>query len=208
MKQTAPFVVTISRQLGSGGAYIGQQLARKLNIYYADRDIISKATELLSAVESDVESRDEKILSFWQSFLRLCELAPDVYIPPTRRITPTDLDVFKAEAEIIECIVKERSAVVMGRCGFHILREHPNRVSIFLHGDRAFRNARIRKLYDVSDRDAGKMISQSDKERAVYVNTFTGKEWTDARNYDVSIDTGRLGVDKSVAFILKYLELL
>ncbi len=104
-------------------------------------------------------------------------------------------------------MAKEHSAVIIGRCGFHVLREYPNQVSIFLHGDIAFRNSRIQKLYNVSEEVAGKMIAQSDKERAVYINTFTRKEWANATNYDISIDTGKTGVDKTVKLILHYLEL-
>lgn len=203
MKQS----VTISRQLGSGGAYVGQQLAKKMNAFYADREIISRAAKQLSVLEEDLESRDEKTLSFWQSFLQFSAFAPDVYIPP-QMIAPTDHELFKAEAEIIEHIAKERSSVIIGRCGFHILRKYPSHVSIFLHGDIAFRKGRIQKLYNVSAEVAGKMITQSDKERALYCNTFTGKEWTDARQYDISIDTSKIDIDKSVELILNYLELI
>ena len=144
MKKTSPFVITISRQLGSGGAYIGQQLAKNLNIFYADREIIGQAAKQLSVLNEDLESRDEKILSFWQSFIRSFAIAPDVYVPP-QIIAPTDRGLFKTESEIIARIAKERSAVIIGRCGSYILREHPNHVSIFLHGDITFRKGRIQK---------------------------------------------------------------
>ena len=68
MKLNSPFVITISRQLGSGGAYIGKQLAKNLNIFYADREIINMAAKQLSVLEEDLQSRDEKVSSFWQSF--------------------------------------------------------------------------------------------------------------------------------------------
>jgi cytidylate kinase len=207
MKQTSPFIITISRQLGSGGAYVGQQLAKKLNVFYADREIIGQAAKKLSVLEEDLESRDEKTLSFWQSFIQSFAIAPDIYIPP-QIIIPADSELFKTESEIIARIAKERSAVIIGRCGSYILREHPNHVSIFLHGDITFRKGRIQKLYNLSEEIAGKMIIQNDKERAHYNHTFTGKEWTDARQYDISIDTSKTGVDKTVEFILKYLELI
>ncbi|MGV8059707.1 MAG: AAA family ATPase [Smithellaceae bacterium] len=207
MKNASSFVITISRQLGSGGAYIGQQLAAKLNAFYADREIIGKAAQQLSVLEEDLESREEKMLSFWQSFIRSFAVAPVVYVPP-QIIDPTDRKLFKTESEIIARIAKERSAVIIGRCGFYILREYPNHVSIFLHGDITFRNGRIQKLYNISEKVAGEMIAQSDKERARYNHTFTGKEWADARQYNLSIDTGKTGIDKSVEVILKYLNLI
>ncbi|MCE5263445.1 MAG: cytidylate kinase-like family protein [Deltaproteobacteria bacterium] len=205
MKQTSPLVITISRQLGSGGAYVGQQLAKKLNIFYADGEIIGQAAQQLSVLQEALESRDEKILSFWQSFLRSFAIATDVYVP-SQVLPPTDRELFNAESEIIERIAKERSAVIVGRCGSHILSDHPNHVSIFLHGDITFRKGRIQKLFNVSEEVAGKMIAQNDKERALYHQTFTGKEWTDARQYDISLDTGKIGVDETGELILKYLD--
>lgn len=207
MKETSPFVITISRQLGSGGAYIGQQLAKNLNVFYADREIIGQAAQQLSVLKEELESRDEKILSFWQSFLRSYAIAPDTYVPP-QIIPPSDRQLFKIESEVITRIAKERSAIIIGRCGSYILREHPNHVSIFLHGDITFRKGRVQKLYSVSKEVAVKMIVKNDKERALYHRTFTGKEWTDARRYNISIDTSKIGIDKSIEFILKYLELI
>jgi CMP/dCMP kinase len=207
MKETPPFVITISRQLGSGGAYVGQQLAKKLNVFYADHEIIGQAAKQFSVLREDLESRDEKILSFWQSFIESYAITPDTYVPP-QIIIPSDRELFKTESEIIKRIAQERSAVIIGRCGTHILRDHPNHVGIFIHGNITFRKSRIQKLYNVSEEAAGKMIAQSDKERTLYHRTFTGKEWADARRYDISIDTSRIGVDKSVEFILRYLELI
>jgi cytidylate kinase len=207
VKNTSPFAITISRQLGCGGAYIGQQLAKNIDVFYADREIIGQAAKQFSILKEDLESRDEKILSFWQSFIRSYAIAPDTYVPP-QIIAPSDRELFKTESEIIARIAKERSAVIIGRCGSYVLREHPNHVSIFLHGDITFRNGRIQKLYNASEEVAGEMIAQNDKERANYNHTFTGKEWTDARQYDISIDTSKIGVDKTVEFILKYLDLI
>ena len=207
MKNTSPFVITISRQLGCGGAYVGQRLAKSLNVFYADREIISQAAQQLSVLKEDLESRDEKILSFWQSFIRSYAMTPDTYVPP-QIMPPSDRQLFKTESEIIARIAKEHSAVIIGRCGSYTLREHPNHISIFLHGDITFRKGRIQNLYNVSEEVAGKMIVQNDKERALYHYTFTDKEWTDARRYDISIDTSKIGVDKSIEVILKYLELI
>lgn len=206
MKNPKPFVITINRQLGSGGAYIGRNLAQKLNVFYADREIINQAAQQLSVLEEDLELRDEKILTFWQSFLQVSAFVPDAYMPP-QMMPPTDRELYETEAEIIEHIVKERPAVIIGRCGFHILHGYSNHVSIFLHGEVAFRKDRVQKIYNVTKEVAGKMIAQSDKARALYCNTFTGKVWSDARNYDLSIDTSKTDIDQTVDFILNYLEL-
>lgn len=204
MKQTSPFVITISRQLGSGGAYIGQQLAKKLDIYYADREILSMAAKQLAVLEEDLESRDEKLLSFWKSFLHIDGFATEYHLPPQMNF-PFDREIFDAEASVIEHIAKERSAIIIGRCGFHVLREYTNHISIFLHADISFRSKRVQEWYNVSEKIAMEKITRSDKERAQYIETFTGKKWTDSRHFNLTLDTGKLGVDKSAALILNYL---
>lgn len=204
MKQSTPFVITISRQLGSGGAYIGQQLAKKLDIYYADREILSEAAKQLAVLEKDLESRDEKLLSFWKSFLHINGFATEYHLPPQMNF-PFDREIFDTEAEVIKHIAKERSAIIIGRGGFHILREYSNHVSVFLHADISFRSKRVQEWYNVSEKTALEMIARSDKERAEYIDTFTGKKWADARHFNLTLDTGKLGVDKSAALILNYL---
>jgi len=205
MKQTLPLAITISRQLGSGGAYIGQKLASELNIYYADQEILSRAAKQLSVLEEDLNLREEKLLSFWRSFFHIDGFSPEAYIPPKMNF-PFDRELFEAEAEVIKHIAEEQSSVIIGRCGYFVLREHTNRVSIFLHADIAFRSKRIQELYHVSEKVALEMIAKNDRERTNYIDTFTGNKWTDARQFDLSIDTGKIGVDKSVDLIISYLK--
>jgi len=206
MKLNSPFVITISRQLGSGGAYIGKKLAENLNIFYADREIINMAAKQLSVFEEDLQSRDEKVSSFWQSFLQSYAFVNPYSYNTNPQINPTDKELFNAEKEVIEHIAKERSAIIIGRCGSHILREHPNHLSIFLHADLTFRKDRVQKLYNISKAAAREMITQKDKERTFYHNTFTSMEWSDARQYHISLDTGKLGLYKSMEVIMKYLD--
>ena len=209
MEKATKFSITISRQLGSGGAYIGQQLAKQLDIFYADREIIDRVARQYAVLEEDVASNDEKIISFWESFLQFNTISTDLYVPPKLQ-SPTDKELFQAEAEIIEHIVEERSAVIIGRCGAYTLRDNPNSVKVFLHGDTASRIKRIQGLYQVSEDTAESMIDQSDKDRARYCRIVTNKEWdwNDSRNYDLSIDTGKVGVDKCVELIQDYLKLV
>ena len=206
MENASPLVITISRQLGAGGSYIGRQLAKRLDIFYADREIIDQAAKRFSLQEKDLESLDEKRLSFWQSITRACALAPDTYVK-TQILPPSDHELFKMEKEIITRIAEERSSVIIGRCGSYILRDHPNQIGLFLHADPAFRKERIQRFYNVAPDIAGKMITQSDKERELYHHTLTGQEWADASRYDLSLATSKIGLENCVLFILKYLEL-
>jgi len=197
-------VLTVSRQLGSGGSFVGQEVARRLGFFYADRAIIREAAETLSVKEETVEAHEESVPSFWQAFLSSACIYPDLYVPPVM-LLPTENDFFRTESEVIKRVAGERDAVIIGRCGFHVLRDHPGRISVFLHAPLDFRIARYQSVYRSTTEEAEKVVRQCDRERANYCRHFTGCDLVDARNYDLSIDTSRLDhLDQAVALILRY----
>lgn len=201
MKTSDPLIITISRQMGSGGSYVGQKLAKKLKIHYADREIIRKAAETLSVPEEDLESMDEKSQTWWDYIQLSSRYATEIYIPPVQKFAPTDLELFKAECEIIKQIAKETSAVIIGRCGFCVLDGHPNLIKIFLHGEKDFRVKRIMDLYSVSIKTAEKMVEDSDRKRGLYIKKFSKKDWMNIDNYHLSVDTSKIGIDSSLELI-------
>jgi CMP/dCMP kinase len=204
MQQTLPFIITISRQLGCGGVYIGEALARHFGIAYADREIISQTAQKFSMHEKELLQRDEKIISAWQTFLQSITRSPDRL--EHRPLPPTDKELFKAESEVLERLATERSAVIMGRCGSYVLRQHPNHVSLFLHAGEAFRVARLCESDNVLEIRAQKMIAESDKKRSEYVHQVTGRIWSDATQYDLSIRTDILGVEACAEGIIRVVE--
>ncbi|AOO66260.1 AAA family ATPase [Sulfurospirillum halorespirans] len=205
MKEPSHTIITISRQIGSGGAFIGQKLAKELGMSYVDREIITQAAKEFSLVEEDLESLDEKTPSFWQCFFQSSICSPDVYLPP-QLFVPTEEAIFKVETKIIKQIAKDRSAIIIGRCGSHILRDNPNHLSIFLHADATFRKKRIEELYKVSGKEAERMIEQSDGERARYHQLLVEKPWSDASQYDLCINTSKIGIDSAIALIRETIE--
>jgi len=203
----APLIITISRELGCGGAYIGKQIAKNLNVYYADHEIIAKAAEQFSANIVDVASQDERVEPLWKSLWSYYGTAPNVYIPSQKKYIPTSLELFNTESEIIKHIASEHSSVIIGRCGFYVLRNFSNRIDIFLHADFEFRVRRIEGLYNISEEEAKDMLVQNDKERGNYIRSFTGKEWTNSKFFDLTINTGKIGINKSLEMILDYIKL-
>jgi CMP/dCMP kinase len=207
MNFTKPYVITISRQLGTGGAYLGQRIAQKLNIYYADREIINQAAQKYFLLKADEEARDEEINSYLDSFSHYSTFAPEIHTPP-KIFSSTEAQVFKIESDIIQKIVKANSAVIVGRFGFYFLRDYPNHISIFLHGDIPSRAVRVQKLYNISEQEARLMIIKNDREKSVDCKAFTGKDWTDAKNYNISINTGKMDIDIVEEIIMNYIELI
>ena len=197
------FVITISRQLGSGGGYIGQQLANTLGVFFADREIISLAAERLRIREKEVATNEERSV-FWRSLMESYAMNTDNFLP-TQLIIPIDRELFDAETDIIERIAKERSAIFIGRCSKYILREHSYHVSVYVHASDAFRIARIKHLYKVTDEEAERMMHRSDKERGRYNKKYTGILWSDLRQYDICLNTSKIGMEKSIQLLLTYL---
>jgi CMP/dCMP kinase len=196
MPQDEVFAITISRQLGSGGAYLGQRLSNRLGALYMDREILRKAAEKLDLPQDQLESRDETVTPLWKSVVEsfACGVGRIGYaIPPFR--TPTDSELYQAESKIISRVACEHAAVIVGHGGCHVLREHPRHLSIFLHANIPFRRQRIQDIYHFSEQDAQKMMDDTDRERARYRFTLTGANWTDARHYHLCLDTGVLGLE-------------
>lgn len=206
MTQELPFVITISRQLGSGGSYLGQRLASKLNMLYLDREIISDVAEKLGVLAEDLESRDEKLISKWEFILNsLAYAQPEVYTL-SEKILPSNKEIFQAEKDIILKVANEKRAVIIGRGGSYILRNHKNHLSIFLHADIGFRMQRLQELYGISSKEAEKSIESVDKSRARFIRELTGSDLYDTRQYHLSIDTGVLGLNGAEDLIINYLN--
>lgn len=205
MEKELPLVITISRQLGSGGALLGQKLAEKMKMLYLDREIIKEVAEKLGILTEDIEWRDERIISEWRSIIKLItSVQPPISYPilepvvPNVPVTLSNKELFAAESEIILRVAQEKPAVIIGRCGSYILRNHPKHVSVFLHADIEFRKQNVQEYYGVSAKDAAKLIVSADKSRTRYIHEFTGCDMNDVRKYHLSIDTGVLGLDGTV----------
>lgn len=203
----SPLVITISRQLGSGGAYIGQRLAQDLNFMYLDREILCEAAKKLNKQVSELEARDEKMKSFWESFFEKFQYGDlKSYIPPYIPTILSDDEIFESEKEIIQKIAQDHSCVIIGRGAWYILKEHPHHISIYLHADTSFRQKRVSEIYQLSENEALKNIKHTDKAREDYLHTFTKRTGTDATQYHLCINTGLIGLDKAEAVILSYIN--
>lgn len=194
MKQNAPYVITLSRQIGSGGAHIGQRLANRLGISYIDREIVHQAAQRLKISENELIPRDERVTPLWRSLLQSSVYIGEGYIPPLPDPI-TDEKLYQAESDVILDIAEHTSAVIVGRGGHYVLRNHPRLLSIFLHADIPFRQQRIQQLYHLSPPEALKMVHSIDKSRASYLRVLTRQDWIDARQYHISLDTGVLGLE-------------
>ena len=206
MNREEQFVITISRQFGTGGHEIGAEMARRLGVKLLDKQILNEVAKRNHVVEEAMEKiearnplwRDD-FTNFYRNYMSKAEYDGQEHDQTSR-------DLFKAQCDAIKKIANEESCVIVGRCGFHIFENHPNALKIFIHSTEDCRKRRIAEKYSLDLRDAAAMVVDNDYSRELYTKTFTGKDWTDARNYDISIDVRKFGINGAVDFLMKCIE--
>jgi cytidylate kinase len=205
MSERSTTVLTISRQLGSGGSYVGQEVARRLGMRYADREILQQAAAAAGVKEKDLEGAEEKAAGFWHSVVHSFSLGgPDTTFvaPPLSGVY--EEDVFKIESRIIREIASRFDTVIVGRAGFHVLAGHEGVVNVMLHARRAWRVERVMQVYGIEDTaEAEDLVDRSDRQRASFIRTFTGRHWTDARLFDLCVDTSSVGLEPTTEIVLE-----
>ncbi len=201
-------VITISRQYGSGGSYLGKLVAEKLGFQYFDREILQRAAEYLEADEADLSEREEKLSTFMEKLSRtLLHGSPEaIYLqPPIRPIY--DKELYETESGIIKEIAQKHNAVIVGRCGFHVLKGHPGLINVFIHAPIAFRMKRIMHAYAITDdNEARSAIREMDDQRERFVNAMTGVKWTDSLNYHLSFDAALSGFESGEQMIMRLVD--
>lgn len=195
------YVITISRQLGCGGAYLGLRLAERLGIEYLDREIVQEISAKLELPEHELFKIDEKASSFWSKLIFDYDNSSLQYVPP-KLFFQNQGNLFEVQSEIIKKMAEEKSFVMIGRGGNHIFKNSQNHLSIFLHANNAFRVNRIKDLYQVPRTKAIKMMEKYDEERSKYIKQISGQQWTDSKNYHLSIDIGVVGLKNAEEIIV------
>ncbi len=195
---TKLYSVTISHQLGSGGAFLGEKLASRLGIPFLDRDILKEVARQLDLAEAEVANREERLSSFWENFARLAILTDPSMSLAGHMYIPSDKSLFELECATIHRIAQKSSAIFIGRCGWYVLRNHPRHVSLLVTASHPARIKRLRELYKLTEQEAIDLIKTNDQDRESYIRTFTRQNWLDARHYDLCVDTSAVGWDCTV----------
>ena len=199
-------VITIGRQLGSGGKEVGLQLAEELGIKCYDKELLERAAKDSGLCQELFENNDEKPTN---SFLY--SLVMDTYSfgysSAAFADMPINHKVFLAQFDTIKNIAKEGPCVIVGRCADYALEERDDVLSVFIHADLEDRIKNVAKLNELTDNKAKDLIHKTDKRRASYYNYYTNKKWGDAESYDICINSSKFGVDGCVKAIKDFLEL-
>lgn len=187
-------IITISREFGSGGRFIGEEVAKKLGMKYYDRDIIGQIAEKSGFSPEYIQEN--------------AELSPKkgsfAYAFAGRDITGKSVEdmVYEVQRKVILEIAEKESCVIIGRNADFILNDRDDVLNVFIHGDKAEKVKRICKLYNVTEADALKMMVDIDKRRMTNYRFYTDRKWGMAGNYTLSLNSSELGYDMCEKIIM------
>ncbi len=198
-------VITIARQFGSGGRKIGYHLAEKLGIAYYDKNLLTIVAEESGMDPDVVEEMDEKSTN---SLLYSLSIGAAAVLDGGFRIEPQlplNDRLFLAQHDVIRKIANE-PCVIVGRCADYILSERNDIVKLFIYADMEKRIEYAIREYDVNPKKAQSVVLKTDKSRANYYNFYASGKWGDPNNYDLCINSGKLGTEGSAELIISYLR--
>ena len=212
MNLKEPFVITISREVGSGGHTVGRILAEKLNTRYCDKELVKALEEKFNLTASGIEKLKGEKKNWLADFIQFIAPIPSAktlgvdpkYTQEFHLELTTD-DIYKAEKEILEGLAAEGSCVIAGRSGFHVFKEHPNHLHVFITASVPNRIQRVMKKQDLKEESAAAVIESIDKARENYIQRYAGTSRYDARNYDLVINADGHTEEQLADLILAYI---
>ena len=199
-------VITIARQYGSGGRTSALMLSERLGIHYYDKELLRLASEDSGINEDLFRNADEKIKN-----TKLFKIAHSVYhgelIPPESEDFTSMENLFNYQAKIIKKLAEQdESCIIVGRCAEYVLKDYDNVLSVFIHAPKEYCLEQAAKKQSMSPKELEKYVQKVDKRKADYHRYYTGLEWTDARNYDLCLDSSKLGFERCVDEIIAYMN--
>lgn len=211
MDTNSKFVITINRELGSGGRTIGRKLAEKLGVKFLDKALVEGLVDTLGLSVEEIEKRKGRKQNWLTELLESMssiQPTPRPFVPDLQPISylVTANDIFEVESRLLRDIASQESCVIMGRSGFFILKDLPNKTSIFITASPEHRISRVMARQGLGRADAEKAIKAVDEGRENYTKHYSGTSRYDTRNYDLVLNVDGLSEDQAVDIILKYLE--
>ena len=210
MNKDKKFVITINRELGSGGRTVGRLVAEKLGVPFYDKALIRALEEKYDLTTEEIERLKSRKRSWWADFKRVMIVGEDAanstayYVGSDADLLTTEA-LFKAEKEILMGIAEEESCVIAGRSAFFVLSGHPNRLSVLIQAPIEYRVERVMKKQNINWKEAMKTINKIDKMREEYVKNYAQTSRYDTRNYDLVINMAGKTEEEAANLILSYI---
>ena len=194
----ANFTVTIARGFGSGGRTIGRMVAEKLGIPFYDKELVKQIAVESGFAPTYVEEHGEHSPSAHRFAYAFSQQA----VPGSLNGMSTDNYLWSIQCNVIQHLVAQGPCVIVGRNADYILKDRKDVLDVFIHADLDYRADRIVRLYGESEKSPEARLNEKDKRRSINYQHYTGRTWGMAKNYDLCLDSGVLGIDKCVELII------
>ena len=189
-------IITISRQFGSGGRTVGKMLSEKLGIPFYDKELVTQVADETGFDVGFIEENGE-----FSPSKSIFSFAMSQGIPVVQNGLSMSDFIFCVQRQVILKLA-EQPCVIVGRGADYILRDREDCFNVFIHADMQSRTERIVRLYGESEKKPEQRLADKDKKRKIYYKHYTDREWGDAKNYDMCLNSGKIGIDKCVELIL------
>ena len=213
MNKNEKYVITINRELGSGGRTVGRKLAEKLNVAFYDKALINELKKKFQLDTEQIEKLKSGKSDWWREFINsamymgqgMNEMWYYQRMTGQEGYLVTSSDMFKMDKEILTQVAAEDSCVIAGRNGFSVFADHPNHLSIFIQAPLEYRIQRIMGKQNLTREEAEKVIKKVDDMRESYVKKYSGTSRYDTRNYDLVVNMEGKTEDEVVELILQFI---
>ena len=192
-------IITISRAFGSGGRTIGKAVAQRLGIPYYDKELVDKVSEE-SGFHADFIEEAGEYAPVTNSFLFNIAVSPNP-MAMMNHMSMAD-QLFVCQTNVIRRLADEGPCVIIGRCADYILKDREDALHVFIHADMEHRAARIVEKYGETRQSPQKRLTDKDNKRRVYYKHYTNRNWGEAQNYHVCLNSGLVGVEKCADIIV------
>ena len=189
-------IITISRQFGSGGRTVGRMLAERLGIPFYDKELVKQVADETGFDVKFIEENGE-----FSPSKSIFSFAMSQGIPAVQNGLSMSDFIFCVQRQVILKLA-EQPCVIVGRGADYILKDRDDCFNVFIHADMQSRAERIARLYGESEKKPEQRLADKDKKRKIYYKHYTDREWGDAKNYDICLNSGKIGIEKCVELIL------
>ena len=207
MNKNEKFVITINREVGTGGRTVGRKLAEKLCVKYCDKAVIDGLTQKFGLTPERIEEIKAQKKSWWNDINTYYQTLVNSASQPMEAEAKLDnATMFETEKRILQELAAQSSCVVAGRAGFMVFREWPNHLNIFIQASMEHRIQRVMQRQNVSEQEARDIIAKMDSTRESYIKKYEDTSRYDTRNYDLVISMDDLSEDDAAEVIMDYIN--
>ena len=207
MNKNEKFVITINREVGSGGRTVGRLLAEKLGVKYCDKAVIDGLTQKFGLSPERIEEIKAQKKSWWNDINNYYQtLVNSASCPMEAEVKLDNASMFETEKSILQEIATQTSCVIAGRTGFMVFREWPNHLCVFIQASLEHRIQRIMRRRNVSEQEARDVIAKMDATRETYIKKYEETSRYDTRNYQLVISMDELSEDDAAEIIIDYIN--